>query len=532
MNPNNWLIWTIYFSCIFFLIRSIGLPFKDTGGWIIINGFILVVTTTMLYLNFPLSTLISGSLWIIFVVIPFIGMRKVNQLLYQERYREGGRLMAILRWLHPADGWLEQPEIIRALELGHSGNMSEAIDILNKYKNQTNSMGRSATGLLYRMAARWEELLQWIRDKFSQKELLKDASLMLYYLRALGETGDLNGLVQELERCEKSLEKTGNTITLHLARMFAFAFCGQTEQVQKYFNGPLAIYSQNVRQFWLATSEIAAGNESVAHEKLLELSNHGDVSLSNSIAWRLSQSAVNPEQLLTESSKQILLRLENEFKQENKYSRKDFQNKKAYATYTLIGLNLLMFGLEIQLGGTENLETLYHLGAVVPEIVVAGQWWRLLNATFLHFGVLHLFMNMLGLYFIGTFVEVTIGIWRYLLSYFIAGTGSMLTVSIITVALNSPKQITVGASGAIMGMVGMMGAILLRDWHQQKSRSAAKRLQSVLFIIGLQAAFDLVTPQVSFVGHLSGAIIGFLTGIILLLNQFSINRIRDRNAKN
>lgn len=471
----------------------------------------------MFHLAPAIAGLISGSLWAILILLPLMGMRMVNQLFYQERYGQASKLAGILRWLHPADGWLEQPVLLKALEMGQRGDMDNAIQILNRYQSTKTAIGRSAFAFIYRMGACWDELLLWLRENFTEKEILEDADLAVYYVRSLGEIGDLNGLMQALDRCESNFEKTGNTKNLNLMRMFALAFCGQTKQVHGLFTSSLAMYSLNLRKFWLATAEMASGKETLAREQLVALSYESDMTLGKAIAWRLSHSLINPEQTLTESSKRILAHIEIALKQEDRYGRAiTFIGQKAIATYGLIGLNVLVFGLEILWGGSENLETLYRLGALVPKVVWTGEWWRLLSATFLHYGILHLSMNMLGLYFLGAFVELTLGVWRYLVIYFFSGIGSMLVVTLTAIAVKAPDNILVGASGAIMGLMGATGAILLWGWRREKSRVAAKRLRTVLFVIGLQIVFDLTTPQVSFLGHLSGIVLGFLVGGALI----------------
>jgi rhomboid protease GluP len=194
----------------------------------------------------------------------------------------------------------------------------------------------------------------------------------------------------------------------------------------------------------------------------------------------------------------------------------DFKDKKAYTTYILIGMNLSVFALEIVSGGSQNLETLYQLGALSPEEVWLGEWWRVLSANFLHFGWLHLITNMLGLYFLGQFVELAIGISRYLFIYLISGTGSMLAFSVLAIKFGDSQQLLVGASAAIMGLVGVIGAMFFRDWRKEKSRTASKRLRFILLVIVLQFVFDLTTPQVSFLSHLLGLAIGLIAGYLLL----------------
>ncbi|MBW4618702.1 MAG: rhomboid family intramembrane serine protease [Cyanosarcina radialis HA8281-LM2] len=308
--------------------------------------------------------------------------------------------------------------------------------------------------------------------------------------------------------------------------MFVLAFSGRTEEVQRSFDRSLNNYSGNTRQFWLATANLAAGNRALAEEQLLALRDPHNIPLNNAITWRLSHPDINADRVLTQTSRQIIDRTVAESYQDDRYGGAlAFSNKKAYVTYGIICLNLLVFALEKRAGVSENfgdiknIEILYRLGALVPEVVWQGEWWRLLTATFLHYGWLHLSLNMLGLYFLGAFVESALGIWRYLLAYLISGVGSMLVITLVAVvAAPQEPQIVVGASGAIMGMIGVMAAILLQGWRKEKSRLAAKRLRAVLFIIGLQVVFDATTPHVSGLGHMSGLILGFLTASLLPLN--------------
>ena len=513
MDFNHLLIWIICFSCIIFLLRAARSSLIHNYGWLVASSSILTITLGISLLDPAAASLIGGALWAIFLLLPAIGFSLVSQLVYQKRYGEARKLASCLRWLHPADGWLEQPKLLLALEMAQCGKLAEATQIIKHYQKSATPLARHAQALLYWMRADWEKCLLWIRENVPDQVLFKEHNLLVYYLRALGETGDLNDLLKEIVRCDRSLEKTGEGIKLNLVRMFALAFCGQTEQVRRLFNGPLAVYSENTQVFWLATAQMAAGNEKAAREQLLALRQGNDLILNNAIDWRLSQSLVEPKRILTDSSWQILYHIQIELNQEAKYRNlTNFSRKNAYATYGLIGLNLLFFALEIVLGGSENLETLYRLGALVPEEVWLGQWWRLFSANFLHFGWLHLLTNMLGLYFLGPFVEFNLGKGRYLLAYLINGMGSMLVLSLLA----PPNQILVGASAAIMGLMGAIGAILFRGWRQEKSPIAAKRLRFIILIIGLQFIFDITTPKVSFLSHLLGLIWGLFTGSLLL----------------
>ncbi len=195
--------------------------------------------------------------------------------------------------------------------------------------------------------------------------------------------------------------------------------------------------------------------------------------------------------------------------------------KRAYITFTLIFINLIVFILEMRSGGSTNLQTLYTLGALVAENVKQGEWWRLISANFLHFGWFHLISNMLALLFIGSIVELSIGVERYLIVYFLSGAGSMLTFALLADYTGQAQVVLMGASAAIMGTIGTMLATSLVDWLKHKNSLNAKRLRTVIFVIVLQFILDNIIPSVSFYSHLFGCIIGFVISIILLQWKFS-----------
>ena len=518
MDLNYLLLWLVSFSCIVFTIQISRFPRSQSLGWMVVSASVLAFTGIAYYFSPTQAGWIGSLVWSLFVVLPLLTFKQIDRLVAQERYAQARWIASCIRWLHPADGWFQHPALLRALEMAQQGEIERAKLLLNRYRSNSTPIGRSAMAFLYRMGANWQELLLWLQHNFSEKTLLEDASLVSFYVRALGELGDLNGLLQALEQAERKLEQAGSSRTLNLLRMFALAFGGQPQPVQYLFDTSLSQYSLSIRQFWLATAELAAGNEAVGRQQLEMLQHRGNAGLNRAIAWRLSRPPLVPNRILTDRSKQILSRIPNVLDREARNKRTLFSNQTAYATYGLIAINLLVFGFEVALGGSQNPHVLAHMGALAPGLVIDfGQWHLLLTSIFLHAGALHLSMNMMGLYFFGNIVENALGRGRYLLLYFISGIGSMLTLVGLVAINHLPVQITVvGASGAIMGLLGAIGAILLWDWRRHKSRVAAKRLRTVLFIVVLQTVFDLVTPQVSLESHLSGLIIGFLFSNLLL----------------
>ncbi len=190
--------------------------------------------------------------------------------------------------------------------------------------------------------------------------------------------------------------------------------------------------------------------------------------------------------------------------------------KRIYATYILILLNIFLFALEIKTGGSKDINTLNYLGALIPIKVLSGQWWRVISANFLHYGFIHLSSNMVALYVLGKLIEINLGIIRYLFIYLFSGIGAMLSFTIFSLFQGNNYTILVGASAAIMGLVGTLLAISGYVWFKKKTPLSAKRLRFIIMVIIIQFVFDNLIPQVSFHSHLFGLIFGFLLGIIIL----------------
>jgi rhomboid protease GluP len=515
---------------------------RQVTGWRWLCLGLLVLLSLAWVQQNGLLLYLSGWLWLVLLILPLQGFAYIAHLVNQERYPQAKRWMSRLRWLHPLDGWWEYPKLLHGLELAQTGQLAPATQILQHYGGEATTLGRLARVWLHRIEGRWLEFIHWVEQ--ANADLLQDASVRLMYLRSLGEVGALNRLLAEVERFEQQFAQRGTQSLRQLARLYAFAFCGQPDRVAWLFTQSLMQLSPPIQQFWLGTAYWRAGDPTQAQAIFKDLHQLADVGVQRAIAQRLAQPAKTEE--LTAPSRQILAQLVLTMAQEAQYrTSARVSYKQAPATHSLIGINTLInalfFGVAplllygallsahqgregVQLArvlskGFEHLDTWYGLGAMIPARVFAGEWWRLLTGTFLHAGWFHLLANMLGLYILGGFVEPMLGRRRFLLGYLLAGIGSMALVAVLTQVGMTDEQFVVGASGAVMGVLGMMGAIFLQGWCQRREKIAAQRLRSVVMIALLQTAFDAITPQVSMMGHLSGLLLGFALGWALLPTQ-------------
>jgi membrane associated rhomboid family serine protease len=188
--------------------------------------------------------------------------------------------------------------------------------------------------------------------------------------------------------------------------------------------------------------------------------------------------------------------------------RASFEGTGALATKALIAINVLVFLANLAQGSSLNQTSgsLFEKGALyIHGGLDQGEWWRLITAAFLHGNLLHLGLNMVVLWIVGAPVEQAIGRGRFLALYFVSGLSGSAGALIF-----SPDAITVGASGAIFGILG--AALVL-----ESQRSYVLGGQAFgLIVVNLVLTFAI--PNISIGGHLGGLAGGALS--MLALSRF------------
>jgi membrane associated rhomboid family serine protease len=148
--------------------------------------------------------------------------------------------------------------------------------------------------------------------------------------------------------------------------------------------------------------------------------------------------------------------------------------------------------------------TLFDFGANGQVIDAGGEWYRIVTSAFLHWGVVHLALNMLALWNIGPAVERALGWQRFGLVY-----ASALLAGSAGALLLDPNAITAGASGAIYGLLGAL-VILYRRAGINVWRSGLGLTLALNFFI------TVTIPNVSLGGHLGGLVGGLLSTYLLV----------------
>ncbi len=188
--------------------------------------------------------------------------------------------------------------------------------------------------------------------------------------------------------------------------------------------------------------------------------------------------------------------------------------RRAPATSFLLAAIVIGFGIEILTGAWLDGMKLAYLGAVVREWVFAGQYWRLVTAMFLHGDgtvtgdLLHLGLNLFSLYQVGSLYELMFGTRRLVVIYFVSGIVASLTSAVFS---GGPS---VGASGAIFGIVGAFFFSVLRSPRWRHEKAARGIIKQLLFWTIANIAIALRVPQIDNAAHIGGLLTGLLLGFV------------------
>ncbi|SCG36788.1 Membrane associated serine protease, rhomboid family [Micromonospora siamensis] len=195
--------------------------------------------------------------------------------------------------------------------------------------------------------------------------------------------------------------------------------------------------------------------------------------------------------------------------------------RQGYVTRTLLGLNVAMMLLSVGsavVGGRPLLDVLLRGGTPLTEWgsvlglallsdgtvggVADGDWYRLVTAMFLHYGLVHLLLNMWALWVLGRTLEAALGPLRFLALYLIAGLGGNVAVYLFSPA-NQPSA---GASTAIFGLFAAIFVIM---------RRLGRDTSAIVPILVVNLIFTFTVPGISIAGHLGGLVVGALMGLVL-----------------
>lgn len=185
---------------------------------------------------------------------------------------------------------------------------------------------------------------------------------------------------------------------------------------------------------------------------------------------------------------------------------------KPWATYALIAANVAMFAFELASGAGlsgPDARQMLALGADFGPLTCHGQPWRLVTAMFLHYGVIHIGMNMVCLYQV-RILERMVSRAEYVALYFASGfVGGLASLTI------HPNAVSAGASGAVFGMFGAFTGILVARRDRIPPDVWKRTMRSLGTFFGINLAIGLTQGSIDLSAHLGGLVTGFVGAYVL-----------------
>lgn len=175
--------------------------------------------------------------------------------------------------------------------------------------------------------------------------------------------------------------------------------------------------------------------------------------------------------------------------------------EKSRATALIVAVNVAMFALLLVTGGADDSINLYRWGAKFGPAIQAGDWYRLISPVFLHAGLFHIAANTFALVLFGPRLEQEFGTIAFFATYIVSGVCGVAASYLVSPVLS------VGASGAVFGMVGAYGIYLVRN-RREFGDQVNRVILNLILILGINIVFGLVWPGIDQGAHIGGLIAG------------------------
>ena len=182
-----------------------------------------------------------------------------------------------------------------------------------------------------------------------------------------------------------------------------------------------------------------------------------------------------------------------------------YPNEKPKVTIALVIINVVLYMIEANL--FKNLNRWGYFG-ISWSLDWGREWYKLATAMFTHASIAHLGSNMIALYGAGMYLEEKFGSKRFLIYYLISGLVGEFLGCFFSGAVLGRNSLSIGASGAVFGLFGMLIALSLRG---QMFRIPFVR---VILFLALSLADGLTESGIDILGHAGGFIVGFIIGLI------------------
>jgi rhomboid protease GluP len=199
-----------------------------------------------------------------------------------------------------------------------------------------------------------------------------------------------------------------------------------------------------------------------------------------------------------------------------------------WVTLLLIAINVLVYIVMVFRGVSlfsPTAQSLIPWGANYGPLTTHGEWWRMITATFVHSGLMHLLLNMYCFFSVGLFMEALFGRARYISLYLLSGLGGSLLSLYV-----HPSIVCVGASGAIFGVYGGVIGFLIAHARSANAPDMTPLWKNALTFLGINLFYGMANSEVDVSGHIGGLVTGIVVGAALTWTLPRFSRVPAQRA--
>ncbi len=475
---------------------------SENFGWLVANGIVLAVGFLALWLQPNEAGTWVAVAFVPLIIAPVLLARLQNRAALFGRPAQAARYARWVAIFHPTEGNKIGAALTEAVAASRDSDTRPLQELIGRVPTQYRPIIASQEAFVRRD---WAGVL-------AQSDNAPEAPAVMrpLQIRALGELGRRGDMVRAYVHAHGALSGIGASVV----RLYVLAFGGRPDGTRALLGTALSGLPGETKAFWQALATLNShGDVARAKRTLATLADTAKLPATRIAAQcHLDSLAARSPEALPVNALQALDILET---QTIAQSVARGQSLLAFPlTVGLIALNLLAYAAEVISGGSEDVRTLILLGALTPvQVLEDGEWWRLVTASFLHFGPIHLATNMIVLWVLGRLLEPLLGTLRMFVIYAIGGIASSAFVLWLMTAQDTDYGLLVGASGAIFALLGAEAGMLLLDWTRDRAGFDRRKLATLAMMLGFQIVIDLSLPNVSFAAHASG----FVTGIVVML---------------
>jgi rhomboid protease GluP len=495
---------------------------RPDRAWVIKASLLLAILGVAWYLRPEQAGLLVIGPWAILILVPMWLNHWTIQLIHQRYLRVALVTTTVLLVLHPWSGTLRLRQMVRVLHLLLQGNIAAGLQLASQYRFHDPAIIHLGEVLELQQSGDWQGFEDRMQARFDRG--VEDSSLLAGRLLATAHLGNWEAFADLCESVAHASFSPEQNTGLQLR---AWAILGDLPAVQSVLRASGHLQARENREFWLALAEQMSGQVAVGRLRLLSLLGNASPTL-RAMSQRLLDNGpltAPDEATVGRRAREALRPLRKSVEWDARFAIMSGLGR--FPAMTL-ALGLVLFGVflcEIP-GGSEDLDNLERMGAlVVPMRGDPGEWTRMLTCGFLHFGPMHLAMNLLGLLFLGRLIERASGRIGLLLHFLTCLALSGVLLPSLTFLPEEESAIFAGASGGIMGLLGGIWGNLAIGRLAGATPRIRQQFRSACSFIGLQMTCDILTPGVSMTCHMIGLVTGIVIG--LLFGAYQLGKTRS-----